>query len=118
MVLKLLPILLVGVFLVSTQAQTKQKAGPALRDVQGVVTDDSGKPVAGAIVQLKNTKTLQIISFITKEQGDYYFHGLSPDIDFEIFAELRGKTSATRTLSSYDSRKQALINLKLDRDRK
>jgi len=98
-------------------AQTK-KGTPALRDVQGVVTDDSGKPVAGAIVQLKNTKTLQIISFITKEQGDYYFHGLSPDIDFEISAEQRGKESATRTLSSFDSRKQALINLKLDRERK
>jgi hypothetical protein len=113
-----LPILVIGVLAVSAPAQTKQKAGPALRDVQGVVSDDSGKPVPGAIVQLKNTKTLQIISFITKEQGDYYFHGLSPDIDFEIFAELRGKTSATRTLSSFDSRKQALINLKLDRDRK
>jgi hypothetical protein len=114
----ILPVLLAAVFIAMSPAQTKQKAGPALRDVQGVVTDDSGKPVAGAVVQLKNTKTLQIISFITKEQGDYYFHGLSPDIDFEIFAELRGKTSATRTLSSFDSRKQALINLKLDRDKK
>jgi hypothetical protein len=115
---RLLAILFAGFLIAAAQAQTKQKPGPALRDLQGVVTDDSGKPVAGAIVQLKNTKTLQIISFITKEQGDYYFHGLSPDIDFEIFAELRGKTSATRTLSSYDSRKQALINLKLDRDKK
>jgi hypothetical protein len=99
-------------------AQTDKKGGPVLRDVQGVVTDTGGKPVAGAIVQLKNTKTLQIISFITKEQGDYYFHGLSPDIDFELSAELKGKVSPTRTLSSFDSRKQAEINLKLDRDRK
>jgi len=103
---------------VGLPAQDKQKGGPVLRDVQGVVTDTSGKPVAGAIVQLKNTKTLQIISFITKEQGDYYFHGLSPDINFELFAEQGGKVSATRTLSSFDSRKQAAINLKLDRDKK
>ena len=98
-------------------AQTK-KGSPALRDVQGVVTDASGRPVPGAIVQLKNTKTLQIISFITKQQGDYYFHGLSPDIDFELSAEQNGKTSVIRTLSSFDSRKQAAINLKLDHDKK
>lgn len=90
----------------------------APRDVQGIVSDANGKPVASAIVQLKNTKTLQIISFITKDQGNYYFNGLSPDIDFELFAEHEGKVSVTRTLSAFDSRKQAVINLKLDRDKK
>ena len=114
-------LLLVGamaLIAVVAPAQTNKKGGPALRDVQGVVTDASGKPIAGAIVQLKNTKTLQIISFITKEQGDYYFHGLSPDINFELSAEQSGKISATRTLSSFDSRKQSAINLKLDKERK
>ena len=99
-------------------AQRKPDPASAPRDVQGIVTDAAGKPAESAIVQLKNTKTLQIISFITKDQGDYYFHGLSPDIDFELFAEREGKISATRTLSSFDSRKQAIINLKLDRDKK
>ncbi len=89
-----------------------------LRDVQGTVSDASGKPVSGAVVQLKNTKNLEIISFITRDQGDYYFHGLSPDIDFEITAEQGGKASAVRTLSSFDTRKQAVINLKLDKDKK
>lgn len=89
-----------------------------LRDVQGIVSDASGQPVPGAVVQLKNTKTLQIISFITKEGGNYYFNGLSPDIDFELTAKKSGKSSATRTLSSFDSRKQAVMNLKLDRDEK
>jgi hypothetical protein len=114
----LLTVCLFGLLAVGAPAQTKQNAGKTVRDVQGVVSDTSGKPVAGAIVQLKNTKTLQIISFITKEQGDYYFHGLSPDIDFELFAEASGKASPTRTLSSFDSRKQAVINLKLDRESK
>jgi hypothetical protein len=100
----------------SAPAQKKADKNP-LRDVTGVVSDAAGKPVNGAIVQLKNTKTLQIISFITKEQGDYYFHGLSPDIDFEITASFSGKFSNVHTLSSFDSRKQAVINLKLDRDK-
>ncbi len=99
-------------------AQHRQGQNNALRDVQGVVTDDDGKPVDGAVVQLKNTKSLQIISFITKDQGAYYFHGLNPDIDFELKAEMGAKTSAVRTLSSFDSRKQAILNLKLDKDKK
>jgi len=64
---------------------------------------------------LKNTKTLQIRSFITKDHGAYYFHGLSTDIDYELKAEYQGASSPTKTLSSFDSRKQAVINLKLNK---
>jgi hypothetical protein len=85
------------------------------RTVQGTVTDAGGNPVDGAIVQLKNAKTLQIRSFITKERGAYYFHGLSPDIDYELKAEYKNATSPSKTLSSFDSRKQAVINLKLSK---
>ena len=41
-------------------------------------------------MQLKNTKTFQIRSFITQEHGSYYFHGLSPDVDYELKAEFQG----------------------------
>jgi hypothetical protein len=101
--------------LVPSALAQKRGREPAVRAVQGIVTDDAGKPASGAIVQLKNTKTLQVISFITRDQGDYYFHGLSPDIDFELTAEKEGKVSSTRTLSSFDSRKQAIINIKIDK---
>jgi len=86
-----------------------------VRTVQGSVQDSAGNAVTGAIVQLKNTKTLQIRSFITKEQGEYFFNGLSPDVDFELRAEFNGASSGTKTLSSFDSRKQAVLNLKLDK---
>jgi len=47
--------------------------------------DGGGRqPVNGAVVQLKNTKTLQIRSFITKDDGTYHFYDLSPDIDYEL----------------------------------
>jgi len=82
------------------------------RSVQGTVFDSSDAVVNGAVVQLKNTKTLQIRSFITKENGAYYFHGLSPDIDYELKADNQGISSPTKTLSSFDSRKEAVINLK------
>ena len=85
------------------------------RSVQGIVTSATDAPISGAIVQLKNTKTLQIRSFITKNDGSYYFNGLSTDVDYELKAENGGVSSPTKTLSSFDSRKQATLNLKLNK---
>ncbi len=85
------------------------------RSVQGVILSAAGGPVAGAVVQLKNTKSLQIRSFITKEQGEFFFNSLSTDVDYEIHAMYNGASSPTKTLSSFDGRKQATINLKLDK---
>jgi hypothetical protein len=91
----------------------QKKSKDTTRSVQGTVTTAADAPVNGAVVQLKDTKTLQIRSFITKDNGSYYFQGLSPDVDYEIKADYQGDSSPTKTLSSFDSRKQAIINLKL-----
>jgi len=95
-------------------AQKKEKEETVTRSVQGVVTDAADAPVEGAVVQLKDTKSLQIRSFITKQNGTYYFHNLSPDIDYELKAEYQGASSDLRRLSSFDSRKKAVMNLKLE----
>lgn len=94
---------------------TKKNSEPKERTVQGTVTDASGAPVPRAIVQLKNTRTQQIRSFIAQDKGDFFFNGLNPDIDYEIRAEANGASSPTRTLSSYDGRKQFTVNLKLSK---
>src|SRR5271168_1740234 len=91
----------------------KKSKEPTERSVTGVVTNEMGEPVAGAIVQLENTKTLQVRSFITKEKGEYYFHELSTDIDYKFTAKWNGKTSETRTLSSFDSHPAVILNLQL-----
>ena len=97
-------------------AQKKDKGGDTTtRSVQGVVTTPEDAAVNGAVVQLKNVKTLQIRSFITKEDGTYFFHGLSPDIDYELRADYQGTSSGTKTLSAFDSRKAATINLRLNK---
>ena len=96
-------------------AQEKKKKGEeTTRSVEGAVMSPDDKTVVGAVVQLKNTKTLQIRSFITKENGTYYFHELSPDVDYELKADYQGAASGAKTLSSFDSRKVATINLKLN----
>ena len=92
----------------------KQREDPTVRSVQGAVEDASGKLVEGAVVQLKNTKSLQVRSFITQREGAYYFHGLSADVDYELRAEYHDTASPAKTLSVYDSRKKAIINLKLE----
>ena len=104
-----------GLNLLSAFADKKDKNGELAnqRSVQGAVTDNHDNPISGAVVYIKNSKTLQIRSFVTKEQGTYYFHSLSPDVDYELHAESNGVTSGNKTLSSFDSRKQAIINLKL-----
>ena len=95
-------------------AQEKKKKGEeTTRSVTGTVSAADESAVSGAVVQLKNTKTLQIRSFITKDNGAYYFHELSPDVDYELKADYQGASSPTKTLSSFDSRKNATINLKL-----
>src|ERR1700686_3523962 len=100
----------------TTYAQGKPKKGEsATRSVQGAVTSADDSPAVGAIVQLENTKTLQIRSFITQEDGVYHFYELNADVDYKLKAEDKksGAASDTKTLSSFDSRKQAIINLKL-----
>jgi hypothetical protein len=96
-------------------AQRDRGQEATVRSVEGVVTDDQGNPVVGAVVHLKNTKTLQIRSFITKEDGRYSFHGLSTNVDYELKAEHQGASSDVKTLSVFDSRSKAVINLKISR---
>ena len=102
-----------ALLLAAGAAGSKKDENANIRSVQGVVSNAQGDAVNGAVVQLKNTKTLQIRSFITRDNGAYYFHGLSTDVDYEITAGFDGATSAARTLSSFDSRKQPVVNLKL-----
>ena len=100
------------VFATAAFSQKKSKE-PAEKSVSGIVTDSAGNPVPGAVVQLKNTKTLQVRSFIAKEAGEYFFHGLATDVDYELKADSNGKSSGTRTLSSFDSHAEATMNLQL-----
>jgi hypothetical protein len=84
-----------------------------IRSVEGIVTDANGQPVAGAVVHLKNTKTLQVRSYISKDNGSYSFHGLSTNVEYELRAEHHGATSDIKKLGVFDSRKKVVLDLKL-----
>jgi hypothetical protein len=85
-----------------------------LRSVRGVVTDKADTPIPTAVVFLKNTRTNAVRSYIADETGNYRFSGLDPNTDFEVHAEKDGAKSPTRTISSFESRKELVVNLKLD----
>jgi hypothetical protein len=89
-------------------AQTGQKV------VEGKVVGSGSQPQTGAIVYLKNTKTSDIKSFISTADGSYRFGQLSPDVDYEIWAEYYGRKSSTKTISSFDSKKLLDYQLKVD----
>lgn len=101
-------------------AQTKKEKREAAteRVVQGRVTDPDDKVANGAVVQLKDLRTLQVRSFITQTDGEYHFSGLKVENDYQLKADYNGMTSGWKTLSIFDTRKVPVINLKLEKSEK
>jgi hypothetical protein len=92
------------------------KHGAQLRTVRGVVVDKSSEsPIPAAVVFLKNTRTNAVRSYIADDEGNYRFSGLDPNVDYEIHAEKDGAKSATRTVSSFDNKKEIVLPLKIER---
>ena len=88
------------------------------RSIEGAVLDVRGTPVTGAVVLLKDTKTLQVRSYIAQSAGRYHFYGLSSDINYQLRAEANGLTSKTKTVSVFDSHRLIKLNLKLTKKMK
>jgi hypothetical protein len=114
--LRLLFVALVLSACVSGAVAQDAKHEAQLRTVRGVVADKSSEnPVPSAVVFLKNTRTNAVRSYIADDQGNYRFSGLDPNVDYEIHAEKDGAKSTTRTISSFDNKKEIVLNLKIDR---
>jgi hypothetical protein len=86
-----------------------------LRTVRGTVVDKQETPVDSAVVYLKNARTQDITTHISDKEGQFRFSGLDLNADYEIHAEHEGWTSATRSISNFDNRKEFVLTLKLDR---
>lgn len=112
---RLLVSILILMALLAGAAPAQRSEDSATRSVQGIVTNSANAPVEGAVVQLKDTKTLQIRSFRTQADGAYHFYGLSTSVEYELKANFQDSASSTKTLSVFDGRKTANVNLKLDR---
>lgn len=101
-----------GVLALSAPVATAQQAQ---RVVQGKVVDKDDAGLKGATVYLKDGHTLSVRSYIATDDGSFRFGQLAENTDYELWAELNGKKSSVKNLSSFDSRAVFNINLKIDK---
>jgi len=83
--------------------------------VQGKVVDKSDAGLKGATIFLKDGHSLAIRSYIAADDGSYHFGQLAQNTDYELWAESDGKKSAVKNISSFDTRNQFNINLKIEK---
>lgn len=83
------------------------------RVVEGNVVDANSATVAGATVFLKDLKSKSIRSYTSEAKGRFYFAQVNMIDEYDLWAEKDGKKSPTKTVSSWDSRKDFTTELRL-----
>ena len=91
---------------------TAEAQSTGMRIVSGAVLEGE-EPVVGATVFLQNQKTKAIRSYSSTDKGHYYFAQVKMVDDYDLWAEKAGKKSAVKTISSWDTRKEFVSDLKL-----
>lgn len=84
------------------------------RSVHGLVLDRRGARLRGAVVQLENTATKEIRSYIVQADGKYHFNDLSQDIDYILRARYRNAWGPEKRLSKFKSERDVDLNLTVD----
>lgn len=106
-------VLLLAGFAVAIPPSGKDK-GATGRLLTGKVLDRRDNPLPDSVVYLSNTRTRVVKSYIVGADGAYHFPELSPNIDYEVYAQYKGQKSDTKTVSQFDDRKQVNIILRID----
>jgi hypothetical protein len=96
----------------TASAQKKDKSNGRL--LFGKVLDPQDSPLFDAVVYLTNTRTRAIKTYIVGQDGSYRFPALSYSIDYEVYAQYKGRKSETKSVSQFDDRSQVYLDLKID----
>jgi hypothetical protein len=91
--------------------QKKDKSSGRL--LYGKVLDPQDNPLPDAVVYLTNSRTRAVKSYIVGADGTYRFPALSGAIDYEVYAQFKGKKSDTKSVSQFDDRSEVYIDLKI-----
>jgi pimeloyl-ACP methyl ester carboxylesterase len=84
------------------------------KNVHGVVQDQSGRPVAGARVLIRNTNDNTTRTAITDDKGSYAVRGLPPDVNYEVRADFKDAVSEIKSMSAMLNREDNLFNFQLN----
>jgi hypothetical protein len=111
-------VLAAGVFLFPSRsglsgAPLVQAQNFGQRTVTGTVLDSKSDPVVGAIVFLQNQKSKTIRSYSSDDKGHFNFAQVDMAQDFNLWAEKGSRKSAVKIVSSWDSRKDWVGDLRL-----
>jgi hypothetical protein len=87
------------------------------KTLDGKVFGNGSVPLESAIVYLQDSKSNNIRTFIATADGGYRFGQISPDVDYQVWAKYKDSKSPTKTISSFDSRKQLTIDLHIKTDK-
>jgi hypothetical protein len=96
-----------GVFILAATCLAQS----GVRSLSGVLTDKGGNTLPGSAVELENTNTLSVRSYITGRDGIYHFSGLSNDVDYVVKVKYRSFWSKPKTLSKFNSATSPKLNL-------
>jgi len=83
------------------------------RVVMGAVVDANSASVVGATVFLKDLKTKSIRSFTTTDKGRFRFAQVKMSNEYDLWAEKDGKKTAVKTVSSWDTRPNFEVELRM-----
>jgi hypothetical protein len=90
-----------------------QMPQPTVRNLSGIVTDGSHEPIRGAVVELRDDKTNEVVTYLTDATGRYNFKRLDGATDYEVWVLFRGHRSPTYNISKFDSHLQKVIDFKV-----
>ena len=94
-------------------ALAKDRESPG-RLLMGKVVNRQDTPLANAVVYVTDTRTHAVKTYIVGDDGSYRFPALAANVDYEVYAQLNGKTSDTKRVSQFDDRKIITVDLKID----
>ena len=97
-----------------SSAASDKKDKPVGRLVFGKVLDPQDNPLPDAIVYVTNTRTRAVKTYIVSTDGTDRFPALSTAVDYEVYAQYKGKKSDTKSVSQFDDRPQVYLDLKVN----
>lgn len=104
---------------VTLPALSHAQAKPAVRHtVEGNVINGAKAPVVGAVVYLENPKSLDVQSYLTDDKGYFHFSQISPQTDYELWAEQNGVETKHKFISQFSSHVHFHFLLKLTPEKK